>query len=143
MSIALNPILDRFAERTPIPVMARSVLERCLNAQQLDAWFETVAEEQYTRNLLFSTVFDLMTEVVFRQQPSVNAAYQARSADIGVSVSSVYNKLNGLEPAVTAGVVEFASDASRGVDRAGGRREAGPVTGLAHQGTGWPLAGRA
>jgi len=67
MSIALNPILDSFAERTPIPVMARSVLERCLNAQQLDAWFETVAEAQYTRNLLFSTVFDLMTEVVFRQ----------------------------------------------------------------------------
>lgn len=110
MSIALNPILDRFAERTPIPVMARSVLERCLNAQQLDAWFETVAEEQYTRNLLFSTVFDLMTEVVFRQQPSVNAAYQARSEHIGVSVTSVYNKLNGLEPAVTAGLVNFASD---------------------------------
>lgn len=110
MSIALNPILDRFAERTPIPVMARSVLERCLNASQLDAWFETVAEEQYTRNLLFSTVFELMTEVVFRQQPSVNAAYQARSPDIGVSVTSVYNKLNGLEPAVTAGLVGFASE---------------------------------
>ncbi|MCB1810242.1 MAG: hypothetical protein KDK04_00740, partial [Candidatus Competibacteraceae bacterium] len=84
MSITLNPILDRFAERTPVPVMARSVLERCLNASQLDAWYETVAEAQYTRNLLFSTVFELMTEVVFRQQPSVNAAYQARSPDIGV-----------------------------------------------------------
>ncbi len=56
MSIALNPILERFAERTPIPVMARSVLERCLNAQHLDTWFETVAEDQYTRQLLFSTV---------------------------------------------------------------------------------------
>ena len=110
MSIALNPIPDRFAERTPIPVMARSVLGRCLNAQQLDAWFKTVAEEQYTRNLLFSTVFDLMTAVVFRQQPSVNAACQARSEHIGVSATSVYNKLNGLEPAVTAGLVNFASD---------------------------------
>jgi IS4 transposase len=110
MSVALNPILDRFAERTPIPVMARSVLERCLNAQQLDVWFASVAEAQYTRQLLFSTVFELMTEGVFRQQPSVNAAYQARAADIGVSVTSVYNKLNGLEPAVTAGLVSFASD---------------------------------
>lgn len=125
MNIALNPILERFAERTPIPVMARGVLERCLNAQQLDAWFETVAEEQYTRNLLFSTVFDLMTEVVFRQQPSVNAAYQARATDIGVSVTSVYNKLNGLEPAVTAGLVNFASDqAGALIEQLGGAKPA-------------------
>ncbi len=129
MSIALNPILERFAERTPIPVMARSVLERCLNAQQLDAWFETVAEDQYTRQLLFSTVFELMTEVVFRQQPSVNAAYQARSEDIGVSVTSVYNKLNGLEPAVTAGLVGFASEqAGALIEQLGGAKPA-PLAG--------------
>ena len=125
MSITLNPILDRFAERTPVPVMARSVLERCLNASQLDAWYETVAEAQYTRNLLFSTVFELMTEVVFRQQPSVNAAYQARSPDIGVSVTSVYNKLNGLEPVVTAGLVRFASEqAGALIEHLGGAKPA-------------------
>jgi len=52
MSVPMNPILERFAERTPIPVMARGVLERCLNPQQLDAWFEQVAEDN-TRELLF------------------------------------------------------------------------------------------
>ncbi len=58
--IKLNPVLRRFAERTPVPVMARAVLERCLNPAQLDAWFARVAEAQYTRTLLFSTVFELM-----------------------------------------------------------------------------------
>lgn|SRR5512134_1094 len=110
MSIELNPILERFAERTPIPVMARGVLERCLNPLQLDTWFETVAEAQYTRNLLFSTVFELITQVVFRQQPSVHAAYQARVEDIGVSLTSLYNKLNGLEPTTAAGLVRFAAE---------------------------------
>ncbi|HPE70941.1 MAG TPA: transposase [Candidatus Competibacter sp.] len=129
MSLVLNPILDRFAERTPIPVMARSVLERCLNARQLDAWFETVAEEQYTRGLLFSTVFALMTAVVFRQQPSVNAAYQARSDDIGVSVTSVYNKLNGLEPTVTAGLVGFASERAEALIEQLGGAKPGPLPG--------------
>ena len=95
MSVPMNSILERFAERTPIPVMARGVLERCLNPQQLDAWFETVAETQYTRNLLFSTVFELMTEVVLGQQPSVHAAHQAREETIGVSVTSVYNRQSG------------------------------------------------
>jgi len=110
MNLPLNPILERFAERTPIPVMARGVLERCLSAQQLDAWFETVAEAQYTRELLFSSVFEVMTDVVFCQQPSVHAAHQAREETIGVSVTSLYNKLNGLEPGTTAELVRFAAE---------------------------------
>jgi hypothetical protein len=56
MIVTLNPILQRLAERRPIPVMARGILERCLNPAQLDAWFGSVAEQQYTRTLLFSVV---------------------------------------------------------------------------------------
>jgi hypothetical protein len=59
MTVTLNPILQRLAERRPIPVMARGILERCLNPAQLDAWFQSVAEQQYTRTLLFSSLFDL------------------------------------------------------------------------------------
>lgn len=109
MTVTLNPILQRLAERRPIPVMARGILERCLNPAQLDAWFGSVAKQQYTRTLLFSAVFDLMTQVVLRQQPSVNAAWQAAVETIGVSVTSIYNKLNGLETAIIAGLVSFSS----------------------------------
>ena len=56
MSSLLSPILQRLAGHFPIPVMARAVLERCLNPQQLDTWFETVAGGQYTRTLLFSVM---------------------------------------------------------------------------------------
>ena len=109
MSIALSPILELFAERTPFPVMVRGLLERCLNPRQLDAWFERVADVQYTRTLLFSSLFDLMTNVVLRQQPSVHAAYRAGEHDIGVSLTSVYNKLNGLEPPTSAALVNYAA----------------------------------
>lgn len=123
MSLPMNPILERFAERTPIPVMARGVMERCLNPSQLDAWFEQVAEAQYTRELLFSSVFELMIEVVLSQQPSVHAAYQAREETIGVSVTSVYNKLNGLEPTTTAGLIRFAAEqAGALIDELGGAK---------------------
>ena len=108
--MTLNPILQRFAQRTPIPVMVRAVLERCLNPQQLDAWFDRIAEGQYTRNLLFSSLFDLMVQVVLRQQPSMHAAYQASIEAIGVSVSSVYNKLKGLETGISAGLVRYAAE---------------------------------
>jgi IS4 transposase len=129
MSVLLNPILERFAERTPIPVMARGVLERCLHPAQLDAWFESVAQGQYTRQLLFSTVYELMTQVVFRHQPSVHAAYQARVDALGVSVTSVYNKLNGLETGTSAGLVAFAAAQARAlIEELAGARPA-PLAG--------------
>jgi hypothetical protein len=77
MPIKLSPLLERFAERTPLPVLARAVLERCLNPQALEAWFTEVAEAQSTRQLLFSTLFDLMSQGVLRQQPSIHAAWRA------------------------------------------------------------------
>lgn len=108
MGIELSPLLDRFAERTPLPVLARAVLERCLNPPILDGWFAGVAEAQYTRHLLFSTLFALMSRVVLRQQPSIHAAYRAAVGEIAVSVTSVYNKLNGVEASTSAALVEFS-----------------------------------
>lgn len=101
-----SAILKRFMERTPIPVMVRALLERVLNATRLDACFSRVTEKQYTRDLLFSSVFELMSLVVLKAFPSVNAAYQAQKANIGVSIASVYNKLNGLEIEVPAALVK-------------------------------------
>ena len=110
MTLALTPLLQRFAERTPLPVMVRGILERCLNPERLDAWFERTAEHQYTRTLLFSTVFDLLSQVVCRQQPAVKAAYQAALESIGVSLTSVYNKLNGVEPGTSAALVRYSAE---------------------------------
>ena len=110
MTLLLNPILQRFAEHFPIPTMARAVLERCLNPQQLNAWFEQVTGGQYTRILLFSTLFELMMQVISRQQPSIHAAYQAAQEPIAVSVKSVYNKLNGLEPGTSAALVRYSAE---------------------------------
>lgn len=110
MSPTLTPLLQRFAERSPIPVMARAVIERCLDAQQLDAWFDGISERQYTRTLLFSTVFELMSQVVFRHQKNIHLAYQGASEEIGVSLTSVYNKLNGLETHVSGELVGHVAE---------------------------------
>jgi hypothetical protein len=108
MGIELSPLLDRFAERTPLPVLARAVLERCLNPPILDDGFAEVAEAQSTRHLLFSTLLALMSHVVLRQQPSIHAVYRAVVGEITVSVTSVYNQLNGLEASTSAALVAFS-----------------------------------
>lgn len=105
----LTSLLERFAENFPIPTMARAVLERSFRPEQLDPWFETVAQDQYTRQVLFSTLFELMLQVVTRQQPSVNAAYQGARKAIPASITAVYEKLRGVEPAVSAALVAYSA----------------------------------
>ena len=105
----LGDVLERFVEKSPISVMVRATLERVLGADRLDLWYERTAEKQYTRELLFSTVYDLMSQVVFCVQPSVRAAYLAHAADVDTSIGSVYNKLNGLEPRTSAALVRYSA----------------------------------
>src|SRR6059036_1733505 len=76
----LGKVFARFVEKRPISVMVRGTLERVLGAQQLDAWFARTAQKQYTRTVLFSTVYDVLSQVVFRIKPSVRAAYQDHKA---------------------------------------------------------------
>ena len=70
-------VFDAFVEASPVSVMARGLAERLLDARALDAWFENVDTVQYTRELPFSAVFSLMSQVVCGSQKSINAAYQA------------------------------------------------------------------
>jgi len=50
-----------------------------------------------------------MSQVVLDSHHSVNAAYQASKDDIGVSITSVYNKLNGIEVNTSAELVRYAA----------------------------------
>ncbi|MCH7919431.1 MAG: IS4/IS5 family transposase, partial [Planctomycetes bacterium] len=88
----LGKIFERFVEKSPVSVMARGLLERVLNSKTINEVFERVADRQYTRDLLFSVVFDLMSQVVCGSHKSLHAAYQVSAQEIGVSVASIYNK---------------------------------------------------
>ena len=105
----LAQVFERFVEKAPVSVMARATLEHALAPEALDALFEAHADRQYTRALLFSSVVDLMGVVVGKVAPSVHAAYQAVADTLPVSIASVYNKLNGLEPEVTAALVRHTA----------------------------------
>ena len=110
MAISLGKVFEPFVEQRPICVMARGVLENLFNADKIDALFARTAEVQYTRELLFSSVVDLMGQVVLGVQPSVHAAYQAQAVQLGISDQAVYDKLRQVELRVSA---ELVRDAAR------------------------------
>lgn len=52
-----------------------------------------------------------MRQVVFRIKPSIHAAYRDAPAEVGTSIVSVYNKLNGLELHTSAELVRYSARA--------------------------------
>jgi hypothetical protein len=114
----LETIFAPFVKERPICVMARAVLERLLDAPRLDALFARTAQQQYTRELLFSSLVQLMSEVVLGVHPTVHAAYQANKETIGVSTTALYNKLDRVEPGVAAALVRDSAELAEPVVKA-------------------------
>ena len=95
----------RFVEASPVSLMMRAIIENQFHPERLQRIFEENAVNQYTRTLPFSTVAEVMGEVVFNVNPSVNAALKERGRSLPVSIIAFYQKLNGIEPTVSAVLV--------------------------------------
>ncbi len=102
-------IFAPFIAQSPLSVMGRATVEYAMAAPALDQLFDQHAATQYTRSLLFSSVVDLLSLVVTGAQPSVCAAYQAEVVELSVSLTSVYNKLGGIEVPVSAQLVRHTA----------------------------------
>lgn len=93
--------LGEYMKRRPAAVMTRATLEHAFADEHLDEIFRTHATSQYEHRLLFSSMVRLLSAVVMRRHRSVNAAYHAQAKALGVSLSSVYDKLNHTDLSVT------------------------------------------
>jgi Transposase DDE domain len=103
--MVLGAMFERFILDAPMPVLFRLLMERALDPAELDRLFESTSTRQYTRELLFSSIVELIAVVVCRLKPSVRRAY-LDSSGIGVSLTAVYEKLKGTEPAVCRALVQ-------------------------------------
>ena len=101
----LGDVFERFAQDSPLTVMARGLMENALSPSLVDQLFEDVAEKQYTKKLLFSSIVDLMSAVVCRIHPAICSAYQAHAETIDASLKAVYDKIDRTEPALSAALV--------------------------------------
>jgi IS4 transposase len=106
----ISAIFERFVENTPMTVMVRAMMERIFAPDLLDQLFEETAEQQYQRELLFSSVVGLMSLVVCGMYPSLNAAYKGFEKVVGVSKVALYAKVNGLEPQLSQALVRYSSE---------------------------------
>lgn len=108
-------LLQPFLAQRPVAVMTRACLEYAFASADLDAMFERVATTQYHHQLTFSSLVGLLGAVVTRRFPSVHSAYRADPARLGVSLASVYDKLNHTEPSLAEGLVNHTAARMRAV----------------------------
>jgi IS4 transposase len=107
--MALDVVVQRFVEQCPVAVMARLALERAVNAAWVDEVFEQHRQRQYTHELLFSTVVDLMAIVAVGLRPSLHAAAKS-SSSLNVSMTALYDKVNHAEPEVLQALVQGSAE---------------------------------
>ena len=77
-----SEVLERFEQHAPVGVMARVALEQALPATWIDEVFEASRQRQYPRELMMSTVVELMMLVSLGLPPSLHAASKKRLAPL-------------------------------------------------------------
>jgi hypothetical protein len=105
-------VFERFCERSPFSVMTRATFERLFSDEALDRLFEEKALAQYHRQLAFSDVAALLTQVVLRVRPSLRNAYREAPVRPPATLKAVYEKAAGVEPAVCSALVERVAEAA-------------------------------
>jgi hypothetical protein len=119
-----DKVFERFVASCPACVMFRALMENVFAPAKLDGVFHHAAEKQYERELLFSTLVDLVSQVVTRSSKTVHAAYVNARAKIPVSVRALYDKLAHVEPATARALVQHtAKGVSELIDGTNGRCE--------------------
>jgi hypothetical protein len=111
----LKKLVQPFVEQRPYCVLVRAALERMLSPSRLNQVFRDHAVQQYERELMFSSLVEVMAQVVTRIEPSVLAAYRAMKKELGVSDEAVYQKLRNVETAVSEAMVRDSFAVAQGV----------------------------
>jgi hypothetical protein len=97
--------MNRFVQQSAVSVMFRGTLEYVVTAELLDEIFANTAQRQHPGELLFSSIVDLLAMVTTGTRRSINDAYKAEKEQFTVSVTAVYDKLNGVETEVSRQLV--------------------------------------
>jgi IS4 transposase len=104
----LGSKFQAFMEASPVSVMIRGTLERILHAETVNQLFVDNAVSQYTLKITFAQCVLIMDAVVFKLEPSVGAWYQNNAHTLSATRQSLYEKLQRVEPAVSAALVRHA-----------------------------------
>ena len=102
-------VLERFEKQAPASVMTKLVLEQAVTAEWVDKMFNDYRQRQYSRELMFSTVVELMSLVSLGLRPSLHAAAR-KMEGLSVSLAALYDKINRTEPELLRALISGSAE---------------------------------
>jgi len=102
-------VLERFEKQAPASVMTKLVLEQAVPAEWVDKVFDDHRQRQYSRELLFSNVVELMSLVSLGLRPSLHAAAR-KMEGLSVSLAALYDKVNRTEPELLRALISGSAE---------------------------------
>lgn len=116
-SVFADPIFQNFVSARPVAVATQLIARRILDSDLIDQLFRDNAALQYEQTLLFSSLSYLMMGVTLGKHKSVNAGHKKMAEQLGVSITSIYNKLQRIEPQTTRAFVKYSYEATVALQR--------------------------
>jgi len=107
----LDALFKLFGQQTPVCVMVQMLMRSLLAPGELDDRLNAAGGSRtYIRQLLPSTLVEVMSLVVTGKQRSLHAAHKA--ANVAASVQALYSKLARLDPEVGRELVRTVAEKS-------------------------------
>jgi IS4 transposase len=130
-SVFSDPVFQNFVSARPVAVATQLIARRILDSNLIDQLFRDNAAMQYEQSLLFSSLSHLMLGVTLGKYKSVNAGYKKMSDQLGVSITSIYNKLQRIEPQTSRAFVKYSYEATVAIQREIGSIPRNAISGYA------------
>ena len=119
-----SEVFQRCVADSPVCVMVQTLMENALSPTTVDALFERHAVLQYTQDLLFSDLVNLMSLVVGGIRPSINSAFKTMAPVLGVTRKAIYDKIDRVETTTSAALARHSGSALGAIsDERDGRKE--------------------
>jgi hypothetical protein len=102
-------LLAKFCAKAPFAVMSRLATQAVI-AQDLDEVFERHSEAQYEKQVKFSALAMSVADVAMNFSENFNQAYHAHRKQLGIAITSFYDKIKATETVVSEAVVARSAE---------------------------------
>lgn len=101
-------LFERFGAAAPFAFMTR-LIAKDFTGEHLNGVFEEHRQTQYEYFATFSAVAGAVADVAMNFSDNFNQAYKVHKEELSVSLQSFYDKIKGVESAVSQAVVQASS----------------------------------
>lgn len=105
----MQRVLEKYTKKCPFAVMNRVLCESFISLH-LDDVFEESREHQYENKLKFSALALAVADVTLNFCDNLNQAYKQHRENLGVAITSFYEKVRCIRPGVSEAVVRDCAE---------------------------------